>query len=134
MSVPPLYRKLAQSTVRSKSLIMKKLFKDKVVIVTGASSGIGEAIARKFALNGSKVVLAARTESRLSKITDEIIRSGGEAFYIITDVSLETDCRKLIEKTIEKYSGIDIMVNNAGLSCVHLFRMSTLGYCIVLWM
>jgi short-subunit dehydrogenase len=116
MSVPPLYRKLAQSTVRSKSLIMKKLFKDKVVIVTGASSGIGEAIARKFALNGSKVVLAARTESRLSKITDEIIRSGGEAFYIITDVSLETDCRKLIEKTIEKYSGIDIMVNNAGLS------------------
>lgn len=95
---------------------MNKVFKHKVVIVTGASSGIGEAIARKFALNGSKIVLAARTESRLSEITSDIIRSGGEAFYVITDVSSETDCKKLIEKTIEKYSRIDILVNNAGLS------------------
>lgn len=95
---------------------MKKLFKDKVVIITGASSGIGEATARKFALNGSKVVLAARTESRLSEITNEINRSGGEAFYVVTDVSIEADCKRLIEITIEKYSSIDILVNNAGLS------------------
>jgi short-subunit dehydrogenase len=95
---------------------MRHLFKDKVVIVTGASSGIGEAIARKFALNGSRVVLAARSELRLSQITKEINDSGGQAIFVKTDVSLEPDCKYLIEKTIEKYSQIDILVNNAGLS------------------
>jgi short-subunit dehydrogenase len=67
-------------------------------------------------LNGSKVVLAARTEPRLSEITNDIKSSGGEAFYVKTDVSIESDCKNLIIKTIEKYSGIDILVNNAGLS------------------
>lgn len=95
---------------------MRRLFKDKVVIVTGASSGIGEAIARIFASNGSKVVLAARTESRLSEITNDIKSSGGEAFYVKTDVSIESDCKNLVVKTIERYSRIDILVNNAGLS------------------
>jgi short-subunit dehydrogenase len=95
---------------------MKKLFTDKVVIVTGASSGIGKAIAMEFALNGSKVVLASRSESKLSAITRTINDAGGEAIYVKTDVSIETDCKQLIEKTIEKYGGIDILVNNAGLS------------------
>jgi short-subunit dehydrogenase len=95
---------------------MKKLFKDKVVIITGASSGIGEATAREFAQNGSKVVLAARTESKLYEITKEINSIGGEALFVRTDVSIEADCKKLIEKTIEKYGRIDILVNNAGLS------------------
>jgi short-subunit dehydrogenase len=95
---------------------MKKLFKDKVVIVTGASSGIGEAIAREFALNGSRVVLAARTESKLSEIAKEIKDSGGEAIFVRTDVSIEADCKQLIQKSIEKYGRIDILVNNAGLS------------------
>jgi short-subunit dehydrogenase len=95
---------------------MKKLFKDKVVVVTGASSGIGEAIAREFALNGSRVVLAARTELKLSEIAKEINDSGGEAIFVRTDVSIEADCKQLIQKSIEKYGRIDILVNNAGLS------------------
>jgi short-subunit dehydrogenase len=95
---------------------MIKLFKDKVVIVTGASSGIGEAIAREFALKGSKVVLAARSESKLSEIAKEIIDSGGEAFFVKTDVSIESECKNLVDKTIEKYGTINILVNNAGLS------------------
>jgi len=95
---------------------MKKLFKDKVVIVTGASSGIGEAIAREFALNGSRMVLAARTELKLSEIAKEINDSGGEAIFVRTDVSIEADCKQLIQKSIEKYGRIDILVNNAGLS------------------
>jgi short-subunit dehydrogenase len=95
---------------------MKNIFKDKVVIVTGASSGIGEAIAREFALNGSKVVLAARTESKLAAIVNELKQLGCEATLVITDVSKEEDCRNLIEKTINKYGSIDILVNNAGLS------------------
>jgi short-subunit dehydrogenase len=95
---------------------MKDRFRNKVVIVTGASSGIGEATAREFARNGSRVVLAARSESRLDQIVKEIMTAGGEAFYVKTDVSIESDCKQLVEKTIEKYSGIDILVNNAGLS------------------
>jgi short-subunit dehydrogenase len=95
---------------------MTKLFKDKVVIITGASSGIGEAIAREFALKGSKVMLAARSESKLSEIAKEINDSGGAASFVKTDVSIESECKNLIDKTIEKYGTIDIMVNNAGLS------------------
>lgn len=95
---------------------MKNLFKDKVVIVTGASSGIGEAIAREFAANGSRVVLAARTESKLNEIVTEINSAGGNSIFVKTDVCIEADCKRLVEKTIEKYSQIDILVNNAGLS------------------
>ena len=95
---------------------MKRLFKDKVVIVTGASSGIGEAIAREFALKGSKVMLAARSESKLSVIVKDINDSGGKASFLKTDVSIESECKNLIDKTIERYGTIDIMVNNAGLS------------------
>jgi len=95
---------------------MKDRFKDKVVIVTGASSGIGEAIAREFARLKSKVVLAARSEERLRVIIDEITLSGIEAIYVKTDVSIEEDCRKLIERTIARFGKIDILVNNAGIS------------------
>jgi short-subunit dehydrogenase len=107
--------------------MMKQLFKDKVVIVTGASSGIGEAIARKFALKGSKVVLAARSESRLSQIAREIRNLGGEAFFVKTDVSIESECKNLIDKTIEKYGTLNILVNNAGLSMRATFPDVDLG-------
>jgi short-subunit dehydrogenase len=95
---------------------MNNQFKDKVVVVTGASSGIGEAIAREFARNESKVVLAARSSEKLSQIVKEINAVGGDAFLIRTDVSVEEDCKNLIEKTVEKYGTIDILVNNAGIS------------------
>lgn len=95
---------------------MKSLFKDKVVIVTGASSGIGEAIAREFALNGSRVVLAARSEERLSEIVRDLKGLNCEATFFKTDVSVEVDCKNLIDKTIEKYGAIHILVNNAGIS------------------
>ena len=95
---------------------MKNFFRNKVVIITGASSGIGEATAREFAKSGSKVVLAARSAARLSKIVGEIREANGDAIYVTTDVSIEDDCKNLINKTIEKYGTIHILVNNAGLS------------------
>jgi len=95
---------------------MNNLFRDKVVIVTGASSGIGEAIAREFARNGSKVVLAARSEEKLLELVKEIRANSFEATFVKTDVSNEEDCKRLIEKTVEKYGTINILINNAGLS------------------
>lgn len=100
---------------------MKNLFKDKVVIVTGASAGIGEAVAREFARNGSKVVLAARSEAKLSKIVEELKVENCEAIFVKTDISNEEECRLLIAKTVEKYGNIDILINNAGVSMRALF-------------
>jgi short-subunit dehydrogenase len=96
--------------------MMRNLFKDKVVIVTGASSGIGEATAREFAKNGSKVVLAARSENKLIEIVKSLKDQGCDVFYVTTDVSREEDCRNLITRTLEKYGTINILVNNAGIS------------------
>lgn len=95
---------------------MKRLFEDKVVIITGASSGIGEAVAREFAANGSKVMLAARSEERLAAIVEDIRRKKQEASFVRTDVTSETDCINLVERTVEKYGTVNILINNAGLS------------------
>jgi short-subunit dehydrogenase len=96
--------------------------KDKVVIVTGASSGIGLAIAREFCKHGSKVVLAARSKEILEEVEKSLRTSGSEAFAIVTDVTKEEDCKNLINKAVEKYGHIDILVNNAGISMRALFR------------
>jgi short-subunit dehydrogenase len=95
---------------------MRQEFVNKVVIVTGASSGIGEAIAREFACNGCKVVLAARSEAKLKVISDDLNAKNYKTTYIKTDVSIEQDCKNLIEKTVERYGTINILINNAGLS------------------
>ena len=98
-----------------------KSVKDKVVIVTGASSGIGMAIAREFASAGSRVVLAARSEGKLSDITEELRIHNENVFFVKMDVSKEEECKSLINKTIEKFGTIDILVNNAGISMRALF-------------
>jgi short-subunit dehydrogenase len=95
---------------------MKPAFKGKVVIVTGASSGIGAAVAREFAQKGSRVVLAARSEEKLASVAGEILKYNSEVFYIKTDVSVEDECKNLIEKTVERFGTVDILVNNAGIS------------------
>jgi short-subunit dehydrogenase len=106
---------------------MRNIFKDKVVIVTGASSGIGEATAREFARKGSKIVLAARTEARLAAIVNEIKAEKGIACYVVTDVSKEGDCKKLIKTAVSEYGTIHILINNAGLSMRAVFDDVDLG-------
>jgi len=98
-----------------------EIFKDKVVIVTGASTGIGRAIAWEFARNGSKVMLAARSEEKLLSLENEIKESGLEAMMCVTDVTREEDCRRMVEKTVSEYGTVDILINNAGISMRALF-------------
>lgn len=88
---------------------------DKVAIVTGASSGIGEATAKALAKKGCKVVLAARRKERLEKLKKEIEQDGGKALVVETDVTKRSDCKQLAEATKKEFGRIDILVNNAGL-------------------
>jgi len=97
------------------------IFKNKVVIITGASSGSGRATALEFARHGSKVVLAARSEEKLSELEQEINSMGAEVLSCVTDVAVEEDCRKLIEKTVQRFNTIHILINNAGISMRALF-------------
>ena len=96
-------------------------FKDKVVIITGASSGIGLASAKAFFRQKAKLVLAARSIDTLIRIAHEIDPSGERCIPVRADVSVEGDCKNLIEKAIEKFGRIDILVNNAGISMRALF-------------
>ena len=91
-------------------------FKHKVVVITGASSGIGKACAYEFAERGAKVVMGARRENELKIVEDEIKQKGGACLSVKTDVRNVEDCKNLIDKTIEAYSKIDVLINNAGIS------------------
>lgn len=95
--------------------------KDKVVIVTGASSGIGKACAIAFANAGCKVVLASRDEVKLALVMNEITQQGGTAAICKTDVSREEDCKQLINATIQQFGAIHILINNAGNSMRAVF-------------
>lgn len=88
----------------------------KVAIITGASSGIGKALAFELSKNQTIVILAARNQESLFKIKNDIINAGGTAHYILTDVTSEEDCKNLIEETVKLFGRIDILINNAGIS------------------
>jgi NADP-dependent 3-hydroxy acid dehydrogenase YdfG len=87
----------------------------KVVVITGASSGLGEATARLLAGRGAKVVLGARRTDRLAAVVADIERSGGEAVAKTTDVTRRADVEALVQAALQKFGRIDVMVNNAGL-------------------
>ncbi|MGB3653170.1 MAG: SDR family oxidoreductase [Rivularia sp. (in: cyanobacteria)] len=89
--------------------------KDKVVIITGASSGLGEATARRLAKNGAKLMLAARREDRLKELVSDIQKDGGTAKYKVTDVTDRSQVEALAKATHQAYERIDVLVNNAGL-------------------
>lgn len=96
--------------------------KDQVIIITGASSGIGLACAREFASRGAKISLAARNNEKLREIERELSVAGHEVLVTSTDVSREEDCKNLIEQTVNRFGRIDVLVNNAGISMRALFK------------
>lgn len=87
----------------------------KVAIITGASSGIGQATAKELAKNNIIVMLAARSEERLQEIQKEILGSGGEASYKVTDVTSYEQMKDLVNSTLDIYGKVDILVNSAGI-------------------
>lgn len=97
-----------------------KFFENKVIIVTGASSGIGLATARLFASMNAKVVMAARSLDKLEAIKAEM-PDPANVLCVKTDVAVEEDCKNLIQQTVERFGGIDILVNNAGISMRAMF-------------
>ena len=100
---------------------MGKFLNDKVVVITGASSGIGEAMAREYAKMGARVVMAARREEELKRIAQEIEAAGGKVTYAVCDVVNEEDCKRLIDAAVAAFGGVDVLICNAGLSMRALF-------------
>ncbi|ASA21528.1 SDR family oxidoreductase [Paenibacillus donghaensis] len=88
---------------------------DKVVIITGASSGIGAAAAKELAAKGAKLVLAARREERLEQLQKEIQNDGGQAIYKVTDVTSHEQMEELAAYALKEFGKIDVLVNNAGI-------------------
>lgn len=91
-------------------------FTGKVVIVTGASSGLGEAAALKFAREGAKVVIAARREDKSQAVVQQIKALGGEGVFIKTDVTKRADIEALVDGTVAQFGKLDCAVNNAGIT------------------
>lgn len=97
---------------------MSQNIESKVVVITGASSGIGESTARHLASLGAKVVLGARRTEKLESITQEIRDSGGQAEFLTTDVTVASDLKALVEKAIAAFGQVDVIINNAGLMAI----------------
>ncbi len=91
------------------------MIKDKVVIITGASSGIGAATAMLLAQKGAKLVLGARREEKLQQIVNKIKENGGEAIYRITDVTNPDDSKQLVKTAKDTFGKVDVIFLNAGL-------------------
>jgi len=110
-----------------------KPFENQVVIVTGASAGIGKSLAVQLASQRAKVVIAARRLERLERIAEDCRGMGAEVLTVATDVSDELQCKALVEKTLAAFGRLDMLINNAGsgvtalledLSDLHLFKQT----------
>lgn len=95
---------------------MPRRLEGKVAIVTGGAHGMGESIARLFAQEGSKVVLADIRDDLGAAVAEDICKAGGEALFVHADVTQEADWVSLIERTMSRFARLDVLVNNAGIS------------------
>lgn len=96
--------------------------KGKVIIITGASSGIGQAAALSLAEKGAMVVLGARRQDKLEQLTSQIEAAGGQAIYAVTDVTRLKDLENLVELARKTYGKLDVIINNAGIAPLSLLE------------
>ena len=94
---------------------MNSNIKGKIVVITGASSGLGEAAARMLSAEGATVVLGARRSERIQALADELTAKGGTALPITTDVTNRDEVKRLVDTAVEKFGRVDVILNNAGL-------------------
>ena len=87
----------------------------KVIVITGASSGLGEAAARHLSAQGATVMLGARRANRIQALADELVGRGGKALAIVTDVTNRDQVRNLVDTAVQEFGRIDVLINNAGL-------------------
>src|SRR4051812_13648082 len=93
---------------------MENKIKGKIVVITGASSGMGEAAAKHLSDLGATVVLGARRADRIEKLAKEINSKGGAALAIAMDVTKRDQVKKLVDSAVEKFGRVDVILNNAG--------------------
>src|SRR4029450_13782572 len=93
-------------------------FASKVVVVTGASSGIGKALCLALAPQRPRLVLASRDEEQLRSVAEACAETGAETLVVRTDVSLEADCRELVRCSVERFGALDVLANNAGIGMI----------------
>ncbi|HSV11690.1 MAG TPA: SDR family oxidoreductase [Hanamia sp.] len=100
------------------------MFENKIVVITGGTDGIGKALVADFLNRGAKVSTCARTAEKLEELKNEFL--GKPLFTMVADVSKEDDCKNFIQKTIEKFNAIDVLINNAGISMRGMFQETSL--------
>ena len=93
---------------------MSENIQGKVIVITGASSGLGEATARRLSAEGATVVLGARRADRLQRLTKEFEAKGGKSLAVTVDVTDKTQVKKLVDSAVESFGRIDVLINNAG--------------------
>lgn len=89
---------------------------DRIAVVTGSAAGMGEGIARLFASEGARVVISGRNEQNGAAVVASLVADGGQAIFQRADVRIEADCRALIDRAVDVYGRIDVLVNNAAIS------------------
>ncbi len=95
---------------------MRSRYRSKVFVITGASDGIGAELALQLAGRGHRLVLAARSEAKLQEVAERCKRGGATTIAVRADVTVEDDCRRMVERALEAFGRIDVLVNNAGVS------------------
>ncbi|ARS34308.1 SDR family oxidoreductase [Pontibacter actiniarum] len=96
--------------------------KNKVVLITGGTSGIGKALAFAFGRAGAKVVVSGRNQQNLSSTSQELAAAGIDNLALNADVSVEEQCQRMVQETVDKYGRLDVLINNAGISMRALFE------------
>ena len=92
------------------------MIKNRLIIITGTSSGIGKELALRMAEKGAKLTLASRNKKRLNELADECTRLGAKTIVVTDDVSKKSDCKIIVDETIKSFGRLDILVNNAGIT------------------